>query len=161
MDLKPNESSDKLSVDEARIKILRFEEALSKVPGATFGDSPEMPLKHSFAPGVYVREIFLPKGHLLTGKIHRHAHPNFLMSGEVLVYTEGAGAQRLKAPLSMISPAGTKRVIVALEDTVWITVHATQETDMQKIEDEVIAKSFDELPGPISHPLKTIVGGTL
>lgn len=129
----------------SRIEILNFESNLSNVPGAVFGDSELMPLKHSFAEGVYVREIFIPKGMALVGKIHRHSHPNFLMSGEVLVVTENKGRQHLKAPLSMISEAGTKRVVYAIEDTTWITVHVTNETDLEKIEDYVIAKTYADL----------------
>lgn len=129
----------------SRIEILDFESNLSNIPGAVFGDSELMPLKHSFAEGVYVREIFIPKGMALVGKIHRHSHPNFLMSGEVLVVTENKGRQHLKAPLSMISEAGTKRVVYAIEDTTWITVHVTNETDLEKIEDYVIAKTYADL----------------
>ena len=132
------------SRDEFRKRIFDLENVMSKIPGATFGDSPEMPLKHSFAEGVYVREIFIPKGHVLTGKIHKHSHPNFLMSGEVIVVTEERGREHLKAPLSMISAPGTKRAVIALEDTVWITVHVTNETDLEKIEDYVIAKTYDD-----------------
>ena len=58
--------------------------------------------------------------------------------------TEYQGREHLKAPLSMISKAGTKRIVYALEDTVWITVHATNETDLEKIEEVVIAKSYED-----------------
>lgn len=143
-----------------RDDILTLESALAKVPGAVFGDSESMPLKHTFAPGVYVREIFIPKGMILTGKIHRHEHPNFLMSGEVIVVTEFGGREHLKAPLSMISKAGTKRAIIALEDTVWITVHPTNETDLKKIEEYVIAPSYEALKES-SHPQDALPGGTL
>jgi quercetin dioxygenase-like cupin family protein len=128
-----------------RDDILDFEGHLSKHPGAVFGDNDQFPLKHSFAEGVYVREIFIPKGSILTGKIHRHSHPNFLMKGEVIVVTEHQGREHLKAPLSMISKPGTKRAILALEDTVWVTVHVTSETDLKKIEDYVIAPSYEAL----------------
>lgn len=139
------ESNTLTATRNVRDDILELENALLKVPGAVRGDSDLMPLKHSFAPGMYVRQIFIPKGTILTGKIHRHAHPNFLMSGEVIVVTEERGREHLKAPMSIISAAGTKRAILALEDTVWITVHATEETDLQKIEDYVIAKDFDAI----------------
>lgn len=149
------------SREEFRKKIFCLEETMAKIPGATFGDSPEMPLKHSFAEGVYVREIFIPKGHILTGKIHKHSHPNFLMSGEVIVVTEERGREHLKAPLSMISAPGTKRAVIALEDTVWITVHVTNETDLEKIEDYVIAKTYDDpvlLAYDVSHKNCLILG---
>jgi len=134
-----------LQAPEIRSMIMQFEEELSKVPGAVFGDTEQMPLKHSFGDGVYVREIFIPKGYVLTGKIHKHAHPNFLMSGEVIVATETEGQQHLIAPMAMISQPGTKRAVVALEDTWWITVHVTDETDLVKIEEHVIAKDYEEL----------------
>jgi hypothetical protein len=67
------------------------------------------------------------------------------MSGEVTVVTEDGGRQRIRGPMSMISKAGTKRVVYAHEDSVWITVHVTRETDLEKIEDEIIAKTYDEL----------------
>jgi hypothetical protein len=31
------------------------------------------------------------------------------------------------------------------EDTIWTTVHATDETDLEKLEEEIIAKTFEEL----------------
>lgn len=130
-------------VPESRQKILEFEKILGTHPNAVHGDC--FPLKHSFADGVYVREIFIPAGAILTGKIHKHSHPNFLMVGKVEVFTEEDGLQILEAPLSMISKAGTKRVVRAITDTIWITVHVTNETDLDKIEDYVIAKSFDDL----------------
>lgn len=138
-------NTDVANTNVSREEILSLEESLSKIQYATFGDNENMPLKHSFAPGMYVREIFIPKGSILTGKIHRHDHPNFLMSGEVIVLTEFGGREHLKAPLSMISKAGTKRAVLALEDTTWITVHATDETDLKKIEEYVIAPSYDDL----------------
>ena len=133
-----------LESKQKRDSILAFQEALSKLPDSFVGDSESCPLTHKFAPGIYVREIFIPKGTCVVGKIHKHDHPNFLLKGEVLVVTEFGGKERLKAPLSMISKAGTKRVVFALEDTVWITVHATNETELGKIEDHVIAKNYEE-----------------
>ena len=129
-----------------REKIIQFENRLKEIPDAFFGDSANCPLKHAFADGIYVREIFIPKGTSLTGKIHRHSHPNFLMKGDVSVVTEGGGVERLQAPQSIISKAGTKRVVYAHEDTIWITVHVNFDngTDLNKIEEFVIAPSYED-----------------
>lgn len=141
-----DQSTDLANSDTIRFKILELENTLSKIDGAVFGDSDLMPLKHSFSDGMYVREIFIPKGCVLTGKIHKHSHPNFLMKGEVIVVTESKGREHLKAPMSIISEPGTKRAVVALEDTVWVTVHLNIDNgrDLVKIEDYVIAKSYDD-----------------
>ena len=64
-----------------RSKILQFEEEMAKAPDIFRGDSEKCPLRHFFADGVYVREIFIPKGMLIVGKIHKHSHPNFLLLG--------------------------------------------------------------------------------
>ena len=138
------ETIKKVDKPVSRDEILAFQAEAAKLPNAKFGDMDECPLTHKFADGVYVREIFIPKGMLVVGKLHKHSHPNFLLKGDVTVITEGKGKERLKAPLSIISEAGTKRVVYAHEDTVWVTVHVTEETDLVKIEDHVIAKSYEE-----------------
>jgi len=139
---------------DVRNKIIIFERELSKLPGTKKGDMDECPLKHSFADGIYVREIFIPKGMLIVGKLHKHEHPNFLMSGSVQVITESGGKETLTAPLSMISPAGTKRVVFTLEDTVWITIHRTDKTNPKDAEEDIIAKSYAELPDEVKRTME-------
>jgi hypothetical protein len=126
--------------------IMDFESQLMKLDGVKIGDSDLCPLKHSFSDGIYVREIFIPKGTVLTGKIHKHAHPNFLLEGEVDVVTESGGRERLVAPMSMISVAGTKRAVYAITDVRWVTIHKNEnnETDLKKLEDDIIAKNYLE-----------------
>ena len=128
-----------------RDTIVSFEKMVSAMPNAQFGDMPECPLKHSFADGIYVREIFIPAGTLLVGKIHKHEHPNMFVSGDVSVYTEYDGVQRLNKPTSMISKSGTKRVVYAHQDTIWITYHRTDKTGLKEIEAEIIVPSYDDL----------------
>ena len=41
----------------------------------------ECPLKHYFAPGVYLREIFMPAGSVVIGKIHKTEHFNIIQKG--------------------------------------------------------------------------------
>lgn len=134
---------------EVRDKIVAFETELAKHPEAFFGDTDNMPLRHSFADGCYVREIFIPKGMIYVGKIHKFSHPRFLLAGTLLVCTESGGAEYMRAPSYMITPAGTKRIGVALEDTIIVTVHVTDETDIDKIEDYVIARNYEEITGLI------------
>ena len=131
---------------ELRGEILGFEEQLKQDKNVLIGDNVLCPLKHSFSDGIYVREIFLPAGTMLTGKIHKHEHPNFLMSGKVEVITEGGGHETLEGPVAMISKAGTKRAVNVLEDAVWITVHhnPTNTQDLKELEKIVIADSYEE-----------------
>lgn len=93
---------------------------------------------HHFAHGLYAREITIKAGTLLTGKIHRTEHLNIISKGRIIVWTED-GMREVAAPFTMVSRPGTKRVGYALEDTVWTTIHATMETDLARLERELIA----------------------
>lgn len=133
--------------EEFRAGILDFEEKLKKVPNVLVGheaDEATCPLKHTFVDGAYIREIFMPKDTLLTSKIHKIKHPYFIMSGDVSIATE-EGIKRIKAPYCGVTTAGTKRLLYMHEDTVWITVHVTKETEIEKIEKEIISINFEEL----------------
>ncbi len=98
----------------------------------------EMPPTHFFAPGIYARQIVIPGGTLLTGKIHRTAHLNVISRGSISVWSETEGVQRITAPFTFIAGLGTRRIGFAWEETVWTTVHATTETDLEKLEAELI-----------------------
>lgn len=128
-----------------RKSILDFESEIKTMDGSVIGDNDTCPLKHSFSDGIYVREIFIPAGMFIVGKIHKHDHPNFLMVGEVDVVTE-FGKERLKAPCSMISKAGTKRALYAVTDLTWITVHSnpTNTQNLSELEKIVIANSYED-----------------
>lgn len=132
---------------DIRTKICMVESLLqaSVDKGETEDTVPGYPLKHTFADGVYVREISIPAGHMVVGKIHRHEHLNFISKGRVTVITEQGGVEELVAPVTMISPPGVKRLLFTHEDTVWTTVHVTNERDLDKIEEQVIAKKFTDM----------------
>ena len=127
---------------QVRDMIVAMEQGITAVKHQYDLPTPDCPLEHVFAPGAYGRQIFIPKDTLLVGKIHKHAHLNFLMQGTVSVATE-EGPVVYTAPRMMVSKAGTKRVVYTHEDTIWATVHLTNETDLEKIEEEIIAPSYE------------------
>ena len=103
----------------------------------------ELSLKHSFAPGVYAREMEIPAGTLLIGKIHKHKHHNFLMKGSIIVLTEANGVELLQAPLMIVSEEGTQRIGYAVTDTVWTTIHENKDNseDLDVIENRTVVKT--------------------
>lgn len=98
----------------------------------------ECPVKHTFTPGMYGREIFMPKGTLISSKIHKTEHQYVVVSGEVSVWIEGIGIERIKAPYFGVTKPGTRRALFIHEDCVWKTFHPTVETDLEKVEAELI-----------------------
>lgn len=126
---------------ERREKVLAMESVIRNEEQ----DLLEGNLTHHFAPNLYARELLIPAGHVLVGKIHKHAHLNNISQGSIAVYSEHNEAEVYNAPHQWVSVPGTKRVLVALTDTIWTTYHPTKETDLEKIEEAVIAKSFEEI----------------
>lgn len=139
-------------ITKFRELIMDFEEQLVTLPGAygdpnTPGRSEDAnkinPLKHTIVGGLYIREIFMPKGQLISTGIHKKEHPYFILQGDVSVLTD-TGIKRVKAPYHDITKPGTKRLIYIHEDTTWITVHATKKESVEEVLEEILAKDFDD-----------------
>ena len=102
---------------------------------------------HFFAPGMYLRELTVPAGMLIVGKIHKHEHFLLVLKGKAEVISE-FGRDVVEAGHISISPAGVKRVVLALEDTQFVTVHVNQSDsqdlvviEAEHIEQEVLGIS--------------------
>jgi len=100
---------------------------------------------HYFSDGLYVREMFCPKGHMAFTVIHKTANPLFMMEGTMWVSSEH-GAQKLVAPTFVLSEPGTKRICYFPEDTVVITVHPNPKgiSDLKEIEKIMFARNWEE-----------------
>ena len=91
----------------------------------------------------YIREIFMPADQLITTKIHKKLHPFFVMSGRLTIISED-GIKEIKAPYHGITKPGTKRIIYTHEDTVFITVHATDKTTVDEVIKDVSTDDFND-----------------
>jgi len=109
---------------------------------AVLGTMPQVHIepRHYFANGMYGRELMMPAGTLIVGKIHKHEHLAIMVYGDILVYTEAGGKKRLKGYNMMVSPPETKRVVYPFEDTLWITIHLdpSNKRDADALEPELI-----------------------
>lgn len=123
---------------ELRNLILYFEEQMLKLPQT------EVPIEHYFAPGVYTRQASFKADTLAVGKIHKTEHTNIILSGKFKLITE-YGIKEVVGPCVFISKPGSKKMAYFVEDTLWINVFATTETDVSKIEQAVTAKNYSEL----------------
>jgi quercetin dioxygenase-like cupin family protein len=123
-----------------REKVEELEEILQNLPPV------ELSLKHHFADGIYAREMFMPAGTVLTGAVHKTKHMCILSQGRVRVATDD-GPVELVAPATLIAYPGAKRAIYALENSVWTNIHATTETDLDKLVEELTESTAAELQG--------------
>lgn len=126
-----------LDVISTRDKIFAAEAFMKEMPQV------EIPVQHYFSQGVYAREITIPAGVTLTGEIHKFKQLNILSKGRMKVYTED-GIVEVEAPFTVVSPPGTKRIAHTLTECVWTTIHGTEETDVEIIKSQFIAKDENE-----------------
>lgn len=118
----------------------RLEAEVSRLPQAA------CPVWHHFAPGLYARQMFIPAGTVLTGAVHKTEHL-CIVSGDIDVTTDG-GVRRITAlQLVIKSLPGAKRAGFAHRDTFWTTVHATDETDLDKLVTELTESTSQQLLG--------------
>lgn len=98
------------------------------------------PLTHTFTPGLYSRQIFMPAGSILTSKIHRTEHQFIVSSGRVTVYSESGSVETICAPHIGITKPGTRRLLLVHEDTVWTTFHPNPNgiTDWAAMESDLV-----------------------
>lgn len=120
----------------------------------------DCPLNHRFLPGIYIREIMMAAGSLVTSMIHKTTHAYFVLQGKVSVISENFGEQYIEAPFTGTTFPNTRRVLYIHENCVWITVHPTsiQPRDespealleaVALIEDEILEKRENPLLGGI------------
>jgi len=121
---------------------------MSETDGASVADAKaEVGLgcryEHEFTEGLYVRKMFMPKDLIFVTKVHKIRHPYFVMYGDVSVYLDGEMV-RIEAPFNGITEPGTRRALRTHTDTLWITVHVTEKTDVEEICKDVIFDTVEE-----------------
>ena len=112
-------------------QIKALEHEIAKLPPV------ETPLTHHFADGVYGREMFIPAGTVITGKIHRFSTLNVLLQGHLQITTD-EGVRHVHAPAVFVTEPGTKKVCFAHTDARFLNVHPTKLRDLSAIESKFI-----------------------
>jgi hypothetical protein len=91
------------------------------------------PVEHHFCDGTYTRKLTIPAGTLVIGKVHKRRTMNICASGRIAILTAD-GPREFKAGDVVMSEPGIQKVGYAIEETVWVNVWATEETDLDFIE---------------------------
>lgn len=114
----------------------------------------ECPLIHRFCKGMYLREVTVPAGTLITTKIHKQEHPFTVSKGKCLVCNDGGEWIEVAAPYTGITKPGTRRVVFVVEDCVWTTYHRYHtikgseneltEEERQKIVDRIESRIIEK-----------------
>ena len=99
----------------------------------------EIPITHKFADGIYIRQMDMKRGQIVVGAVHKHLHAWFLMTGRVLINDNGEKIEHI-APCYTISKPGARRVIYAVEDSIFVNVHKnpTNTKDIKELEKQIV-----------------------
>lgn len=116
-----------------------------------FGDGKSLinneliPITHNFSDQLYMRQMRMPAGSIVVSAVHHTDHFWFLMTGKILVTTNGETIEHI-APCYELSIKGAKRLIHCIEDCIFINVHKnpTNTKDMSLVEDNLYSFTIDE-----------------
>ena len=100
----------------------------------------DCPVVHSFGPGLYIREVTIPRGTLALGHHQVYDQMNIFLKGKILMANENGSSVVLSAPMMFVGKPGRKLGYV-IEDVVWLNVYPTDETDIEKLESTYLIKS--------------------
>jgi quercetin dioxygenase-like cupin family protein len=137
-----------------REKVEHLEEVLTRAPQI------ECPVRNIFAPGIYAREMTIPKGVVVTGAVHKTEHLNIVSKGHLAVVTDD-GVKDLRAGAIFVSKPGAKKAAYAIEETLYITVHATDETDVDKLVELLTESTSAQLLGGAENKQLSVSGAEL
>ena len=113
--------------------------------GKSIANSPDVAIKHSFADQVYIRQMNLKKDYVIVGAIHNHLHAWFLLSGKVIINNNGEKIEHV-APCYTVSKPGSKRLIYAVEDSVFVNSHKNPSNtkNIEELEKEIVSMTMEE-----------------
>ncbi len=117
---------------------------------------------HRFTDGMYIREIFMPAGSLITSKIHKTEHPYIVSYGKVAVSIDGDDWYEITAPYTGITIPGTRRVLYIIEDCIWTTFHRIDgmKSEYNDLNDEEKEKIVEKIEENILEPHLNYLTGT-
>lgn len=137
---------EKIDVPIATLdKVRKLESVMKQMPGQI---PAEELTSHHFCAGMYCREYFLPAGVVAVGKMHAKESFFLMVAGEATISTADGSVRRIRAPYMAVTQPGSKRVVAAHVDTIFLTFHPNpdDERDMEVLEARYIIP--EALPAP-------------
>ena len=102
-------------------------------------------IENEFSDQLYMRKMYMPKECVVISAMHHTEHFWFLLKGKILVTTDGEQIEHI-APCYEKSMKGAKRLILSLEDSLFINVHKnpTNTRDMKEVEESLYSITIEE-----------------
>ena len=102
-------------------------------------------IESEFSDQLYMRKMYMPKECVVVSAMHHTEHFWFLLKGRILVTTDGNEVEHI-APCYEKSMKGANRLILSLEDSLFINVHKnpTNTKDMKEVEESLYSITLEE-----------------
>ena len=97
----------------------------------------ECPVTHRFTKDMYIREVFVPAGTILTSEIHKNEHPHVLSLGKITMWDGEGGEITVTAPYCGITKENARRVVLVHEDCIFTTFHVTEAKNVEDAEKDI------------------------
>lgn len=136
-----------LPAGDMAAKVRRLQGELAQLPQY------EPRTRHYFADGMYCREVYRDAGVLVVGRVHKKEHLYVIASGTVQMTTD-EGVREVTGPAVFVCKPGTKRAVLSLTPATCLTMHRTDNTDLEALERELVEDDPDACYGP-GNTLKT------
>lgn len=108
---------------------------------------------HYHTDELYGRRIVVPTGVVFTTKVHKSDHIAVCLRGHIRIMGENGEMIDVVAPDVFITRKGTQRFIYVLDEVEWLTVHACEEQDIDRVEKALVCRSMEEYNRLLEAPL--------
>lgn len=102
----------------------------------------EMDISHHFGGGMYIKATRFKAGDFAVKHKHSFEHLSVLVSGRVKLTVDNVSVEHEGFKILTVL-ADKLHQVECLTDTVWLCCHATECTDPEMIDHELIARSHD------------------
>ena len=99
--------------DELEFGLLELEQ----IPESTYQ------LKEYYSGGMYCREITIPEGAFITGRIYKFDHVEIMLSGEITILSADGGKTHYEGHNVIEAKAGKRQGGLAHKETKWLTIN--------------------------------------
>ena len=128
-------SNEKLEIAKSRDEVIDVvENIIANQPQV------ECPVTHRFTPNMYIREVFVPAGTILTSEIHKKEHPHVLSLGKITMWDGEGGEITVSAPYCGVTKENARRVVLVHEDCIFTTFHVTEATNVDDAEKDIFVE---------------------
>lgn len=127
----------------AMVSVLASEGVESLENEALLHEQVDLSLKEMLIGELYVREITIPAGTMLSSKVWLGSYVDIMISGKIAVMTPD-GITQLSGYNLLRGKKSRKRCGYAYEETKWVTVHKTSCLNLDGIEDKMTVDTVEQ-----------------